>query len=86
MVGVTLFRTKFKVRVLYKSGNQQEFWCTEFNVKNGHWTWNAVTQTNNPIMLGVDDVEAVWQVGGRLNIFTALKQLIVDPIMSTEWR
>ena len=80
MIIPTLFRTKFKIRVLYKSGNSHEFWATQFNIsKAGEWTWAAVTQTNNPIKLGVDDVEAVWQTGGKLNIFTWVWQLSTSP-------
>lgn len=76
MVGVTLFRTKFRVRILYKSGNSHEFWCTEFN-KNGHqWSWHSVTQGNQPILIGVDDIEAVYQTAGRINIFRAIGQIL----------
>ena len=76
MVIPTLFRTKFKVRVLYKSGNSHEFWCTKFKVHNGQWEWVTVTQSNTPILLGVDDIEAVYQVKARLNVFTAIGQLL----------
>ncbi len=82
MIAPTLFRTKFKVRILYKSGNSHEFWTTHFSVKNGDWKWNAVTQTNNPILLGVDEIEAVYQVGGRLNVFTWIWQVITPPYFS----
>ncbi len=79
MIVPTLFRTKFKIRILYKSGNSHEFWVTTFDIKNGKWTWSSVTQTNNPLIIGVDDVEAVYQVGGRLNVFTWIWQVITPP-------
>ena len=76
MVIPTLFRTKFRIRILYKSGNSHEFWCTKFNISNGTWEWHAVTQSNYPIQLGVDEIEAVWQTGGRLNVFRAIGQIL----------
>lgn len=83
MIVPTLFRTKFKIRILYKSGNSHEFWCTTFKRENTGsgvtYSWQTVTQTNAPILIGVDEIEAVYQVGGRLNIFTLIWQVITPP-------
>jgi hypothetical protein len=57
-----------KIRILYKSGNSHEFWVYSYRIKreNGgsvHHAWEACDELrNSPIMLGVDEVEAVWQV------------------------
>lgn len=68
---LTLFKTKFKVRILYKSGNSHEFWATEFNFSKAEASWKQANPAKRPVMLGVDNIEAVWQVEARVNVFTA---------------
>lgn len=82
MILPTIFRTKFKIRIAYKSGNVHEFWCTKFNMKNGKWEWVSVSQVNQPLLISINDVESVWQIGGRLNIFVGLWQLLTPPYWS----
>jgi hypothetical protein len=76
---LTLFKTKFKVRILYKSGNSHEVWMTKLNYnKSGietKITWEAAYRSHGPVLFAPnlnDDIEAIWQVGMRLNVFTAL--------------
>jgi len=76
MIIPTIFKTKMRIRILYKSGNVQEFWCYSFEFQNGVYRWNAVSQINKPLVLGADDIVAIWQTGGRLNIFTAIGQIL----------
>lgn len=55
----------FKLKVVYKSGATHTFEVREFTVKGGSWSWDSYDQTNKPIVFGVDDIAAVWQVGVR---------------------
>jgi hypothetical protein len=60
------FEDVFKLRIVYKSGYTHTFECTEFNISGGKVTWAcADTKNNRPIMIGFDDIAAVWQVGYR---------------------
>lgn len=60
---------QFKVRVVYKSGYTHDFWATEFTVnaggRNGAYTWTHVEENNKPLLLGADDISAVYVVGTR---------------------
>lgn len=71
---LTLFKTKFKVRILYKSGNSHEFWVTEFNLSKAQASWKSAHPVKRPLLLGLEEVEAVWQVDARVNVFTAFSQ------------
>jgi hypothetical protein len=57
-------KTQFKVRVVYKSGYVQDFWCNSFSIQNGTWKWDAAGSVT-PVMLGVDDIAAVWTLATR---------------------
>jgi hypothetical protein len=59
------FETVFTIRVLYKSGYAYEFEVTKFNIKNGTWSWENAGHENKPILLNVEEVAAVFQVGYR---------------------
>lgn len=57
-------KEKFRVRINYKSGISEELDVYEFSVDKGLWTWKAVNpETNHPLIMGVDNVESVWQIG-----------------------
>lgn len=59
-------REKFLIEVNYKSGIQKQFWVYKFRINDGQWTWDPVDPTNNsPILMNVDEVESVWQVGHK---------------------
>jgi hypothetical protein len=55
----------FKIRVVYKSGYFHDFEVRDFAIKGGHWTWSSVDDANKPVLLNVDAVESVWQIGIR---------------------
>lgn len=55
----------FKLKVQYKSGTVHTFETYSFTISGGTWTWDSVSQENKPLLLGIDNVEAVWQVGVR---------------------
>lgn len=56
-------KDKFLVRIVYKSGYTHDFWVYEFEVQDGKYTWHMVDLDNHPVVLGVDDIAAVWQIG-----------------------
>jgi hypothetical protein len=49
--------------VNYKSGIQEEFWCTYFTIKGDEYTWTTISNGNRPLGLKADNIESVWQVG-----------------------
>lgn len=55
--------TIFTIKVNYKSGISHTFDVTEFSIAGGAWKWKNVDDQNKPILLGVDNIESVWQVG-----------------------
>lgn len=60
-------KPKFLIRVLYKSGNHMDFWVHSFSIKGSNYSWETVAGEAKPVLLGVDNVEAVYQlkaVGG----------------------
>ena len=59
----------FKVRVNYKSGIQEEFWCEKFSIKGAQYSWTYADKGMNPIKIGVDDIESVWQVGVKYRLW-----------------
>jgi hypothetical protein len=69
---ITLFKSKIKIRILYKSGNSHEVWVTRFVIENGTWSWTSADSNLRPIFLGVDEIEAVFQVDVRVNWLRAI--------------
>lgn len=62
------FYPKFKIRIVYKSGYTHDFWAWSFNIKFGgdkEIQWHCVDDSNKPILIGVADIAAVYQVGFR---------------------
>lgn len=59
---------QFKVRIVYKSGYTHDFWCTQFEFNQGTYSWKAVSAANDAIIIGADDIAAVFQVGVRTRI------------------
>lgn len=58
---------EFLIRILYKSGNSQELWVTEFSVTkaSGMYEWKLANDKQKVLLLGADDIEAVFQVDAR---------------------
>lgn len=61
-------KTVYKIKVIYKSGASMEFECVSFSAdftgggKRVEWqTYGDVT----PLVLNVEDVSSIWQVGSR---------------------
>lgn len=59
--------TIFTIKVNYKSGISHMFDVTEFSIEGDSWTWAATDKQNKPVLLGVENVESVWQVGIKEN-------------------
>jgi len=63
------FYHKFKIRVVYKSGYQHDFWVWRISVKtDGSIEWTCADPVNNRPMVfakSLDDIEAVWKVGHK---------------------
>ena len=55
--------TIFTIKVNYKPGISHTFDVTEFSLEHGTFRWKEVSHDNKPILLGVDNIESVWQVG-----------------------
>ena len=68
---LTLGRSKFKIRILYKSGNSHSQWYVKFstNQEISEAAWQTVDQNIKPIVMKVDNVEAIYQEDYRINLF-----------------
>lgn len=55
--------TIFTIKVNYKSGISHTFDVTEFSIEGNSLTWVSVDKQNKPVLLGVENIESVWQVG-----------------------
>lgn len=65
-----IFQNEFKIKIIYKSGAVHEFWTSKFETETGadgitSAVWKTVGTKNKPIVLGVNDIASVWQVGTR---------------------
>ena len=57
--------TVFTAKIIYKSGATHEFECFSFSIKGGEYRWDAVSDHNKPIILGVDEIAAIYQTSLR---------------------
>jgi len=56
----------YTIQINYKSGISMTAEFTKFSVKNGTWEWEVYSpSTSNPVLLGVDNIESVWQLSFR---------------------
>jgi len=70
MINLTFGRSKFQVRILYKSGNEFSGWFVKFKITPGEQVlWETVDNNARPLIIGIDDIEAVFQTDARVNIF-----------------
>ncbi len=53
----------FKIKINYKSGNSHVFWANEFNASGGTYTWSSIDPHNEPLLLGTDNIESIFQIG-----------------------
>ena len=81
MILPTLFRTKLHIKLLFKSGNTETFWVTEFESETRdnsltQMDWTSVTHSYKPHHIELNEVEAVWIIGLRKNIFSYITDFI----------
>ena len=59
----------FKIKIIYKSGATHEFEVTDFNYEETSGikkvNWDSYSMENRPVVIGVNEIAAVWQVGVR---------------------
>lgn len=67
---LTLGRTKYRLRVLYKSGNSHIFWAYEFTMNANAIRWKHCHDDNKPLHLNYEAVEAIYQVDYRKSIWS----------------
>ena len=60
-----VFREIYKIRIVYKSGYTHDFEVYSFLYKGGDYSWESVDPNNKPILLGADDIAAVYRIGSR---------------------
>lgn len=53
----------FKIRIVYKSGYTHDFNCKSFSIKRDEVSWESADPTAGPILIGLDEIAAVWQLG-----------------------
>ena len=53
----------FLIKLNYNSGISQSFWCSEFSISGGDWSWTPLDESNKPLHLNADKIESVYQVG-----------------------
>lgn len=54
----------YTVQINYKSGISVTAEFKSFRVEGGVWKWSAYGD-KNPVILGVDNIESVWQISER---------------------
>lgn len=54
----------YTVQINYKSGISVTAEFKSFVVEGGVWKWSAY-RDKNPVILGVDNIESVWQISER---------------------
>lgn len=63
------YKLAFLMRINYKSGISQEFWCTEFTRNNnGSLSWTSIPGLLYPISIAcseLDNIESIYQVKAR---------------------
>lgn len=56
-------KTKFKVRINYKSGHSVDFWVYKFTCnRDGSIEWTSIDPRFRPVDMGVEHIESIWQV------------------------
>jgi hypothetical protein len=55
----------YTIRIIYKSGASMEFNCLSFSINGGQYKWECADGDVRPVLLGVDEVAAVWQVAHK---------------------
>lgn len=67
------FLRVFTVRIIYKCGYVHDFECIKFKVTTSpnrvDVSWTNADPHHNPMMMGLDDVAAIWQISNRWKFY-----------------
>lgn len=58
-------RVVFKIKIVYKSGATHEFETYNFKLHHGTYSWEVYSDKNKPMVLGADEIAAIYQTGYR---------------------
>lgn len=78
----------FRLKLIYKSGHTHEFDVFDFKVNTSlsgkkEASWRSVDPNNQPLLLGLDDIAAIWQVGSaQIEVPDQPQQPPVPPLPS----
>jgi len=75
-----MFVVHYKIRVLYKSGNAQEFWAADFTINSKQVHWTPAGAISRPVIIGFDEIEAVYQTNVRykLKVWLSVKNAVFN--------
>lgn len=59
----------FRIKIIYKSGATHEFWVKKFSMSGGRYHWESAEDSNKPLLLGVDEIAAVYQTSVKYRFF-----------------
>jgi hypothetical protein len=62
-----LFKLKkiYTIRIVYKSGYYHDLDVTEFTITGGKYSWTVANEDRRPLLLGVDEIAAVFQLSSK---------------------
>lgn len=66
---MNIFKDRFKIRIVYKTGYYHDFWCYDFSVERGNYSWTACKSGNKPLLLNPDNMESIWIISHRKGLF-----------------
>jgi hypothetical protein len=85
-MSVTLFRSKFLVRIIYKNGVSVDMWFRKFhfdrnvNQEGTKVTWESTGNGSCPIVINCEEVMAIYQMKTCVNVFWYIPQMVIEII------
>ena len=55
----------YNIRIVYKSGYTHDIEVYSFSITDDRYEWTSVSESNKPIILGVGEIAAIYQIGVR---------------------
>jgi hypothetical protein len=90
-MSITLFRSKFLVRIIYKNGASVEMWFHQFQFDRNNAvsgpngtkvTWECVGNGSSPIVMNTEEIMAIYQMKICVNVFSYISLRFVDLVKS----
>lgn len=77
-MSITLFRTKFLTRIIYKNGASVDMWFYQFQFDRNNAvapngtkvTWECVGDGSSPIYVNSEEIMALYQMKMCVNVFS----------------